>query len=113
MTPEVNMVPRDVLPRSIPERGVLLVLSAGAIAFSVVLLALMIGTNGLTWGEWLFRLAMAESFTVLFITGSAGLVWAIAAPRWLPAVALRVGGYMAASMLIPWPILFGLMLWPW
>jgi hypothetical protein len=55
---------------------------------------------------------MGEFFVGVFATGCVGLLWAVATPAWLPALALRVAGRMALCLLIPWIIMLGLLFWP-
>src|SRR5881392_2330246 len=104
-----SVVAQNFLPRSHIGRAILLVLSVSAIAFAgMFLFALAVGPAGRSWGERLLRVGMGEFFAALFATGWAGLVWAVGAPGWLPAVARRVGQWMAVCLLIPWAIMFGL-----
>lgn len=99
------------MPQSMQGRAALLVLSIGMLALGMMALALMLRANGLTWGEWFYRLAMAEIFTVLVAAGVLSLLWAIAAPSWLPALTRNAGRFLAVCFVIPWVLLLGIMMW--
>jgi hypothetical protein len=111
---ESAVIPLDFLPRSIIGRATLFVQSAGTVVFAgIFLYSLAIGPGGGTWGEGLIRIGLGEFFASLFATGWAGLLWSVATPGWLRAVAWRAGRWTAVCLLIPWAILLGLLLWPW
>jgi hypothetical protein len=110
-------VPREFLPRSPQGRIVLLMLSVGAVAFAGMMLFAYItgqamGAQGNTWGTWLIRMGVIEFSASLLLTGSIGIVWSLATPRWLLPFAFRVVGWMAICLFIPWLIMIGLWLWP-
>ncbi len=111
MTQDLPAPSQHNMPQSMRGRAALLVLSVGMLALGIVALALMLRANGLTWGEWYYRLAMAEAFTVLVAAGVLSLLWAIATPSWLPALARKAGRFLAVCFLIPWVLLLGIMMW--
>jgi hypothetical protein len=103
-----------LLPQSNAGRGVLFLLSIAAIAFAgIFLYALAMCPAGQTWGERLVRLGLGEFFAALFITGWTGMMWAVAAPSWLPKLARRVNRWMAFCLLIPFVIMLGLAVCAW
>lgn len=109
-----DALPDDYLPRSVAGRGLLLVLSIGAIAFAgTFLMVLALGRGDGTWAHWGFRVASGEFCSALLATGLAGLVWAIATPPWLPNLAVRIVTRMAICLLIPWVLILAVVLWPW
>lgn len=114
MTQGADAVPADFLPRSVVGRGLLLVLSIGAIAFAgTFLVVLALGRGDGTWAHWGFRVAFGEFCSALLATGLVGLLWAIATPPWLPVLAVRIGRRMAMCLLIPWVLILAIVLWPW
>jgi hypothetical protein len=107
--------PKTFLPRSLVGRVVLLALSACAIPFAggaLYGLAIGRGPAGGGVGVVLTRLAVGEFFAALFATGSVGIIWAVATPRWLPVVAWRVMGWMVICLLILWVLVLGMLVWP-
>jgi hypothetical protein len=69
-------------------------------------------TTALSWGDWLMRVLLCEFFAALLATSVCGLIWAVAAPRWLPAPAYRCARTLSLLARIPFLILVGALLWP-
>jgi len=116
MNPNPTGPPEDFLPRSLLGRCLLGMFSAPFVPFSAVFLyAFTLGRRpvlNLNWGEWLVRIAMSEFFGALLAVSICGLIWAVAAPDWLPALAFRYGRRLGVLALVPFLILAGLLIWP-
>ena len=107
-------VPPNLLPHSLAGRLALGLLSAIYIPPSgLFLFALTFGRPALrSWGDWLARVALWEFFAALLGVSVCGLIWAVAAPRWLPPLAYRCARHLCLTALIPFLILAGMLLWP-
>jgi hypothetical protein len=66
----------------------------------------------MNWGEWLAHIAMMEFFVALFAASLCGLIWAVAAPAWLPTLAFQYAKRLAMLALIPLLALAALVVWP-
>ena len=112
-TIELSEIPPNVFPQSGIGRFVLGLLSIAFIPFSAIFLyALTFGHPGPGWGFWLIRIALQEFFFPLFAVSTCGLVWAVAAPTWLPMWAHCWVFRLTLLALIPFLIMAGMMLWP-
>lgn len=110
---DLNEIPPHVFPESAIGRFVLGLLSIAFIPFSAIFLyACVFGHPGPGWGVWLIRIALQELFFALFAVSTCGLVWAVAAPTWLPGWAHRWVFRLVLLALIPFLIMAGMMLWP-
>jgi hypothetical protein len=112
-TIERSEIPPNVFPQSAIGRCVLGLLSLAFIPFSAIFLyACTFEHPGPGWGVWLIRIALQEFFFALLAVSTCGLVWAVAAPAWLPTRAYRWVFRLTLLALIPFLIITGMMLWP-
>jgi hypothetical protein len=113
MNPKPTGPPDNFLPRNFAGRFLLGVRSSPFVPFSAVFLyALTLGRRrGLNWSEWLVRIAMWEFFRTLLAVSICGLIWAVAAPAWLPAFAFRYARRLGVLAMVPFLILAALLIW--
>lgn len=104
---------QDPLPNDIMGRMALGGLCATYLPFSALCLyGLTFAPQAPTWVAWLIRAAVWEFMLALTMASLFGLIWAIAAPAWVRAHALRWTLRLCLLSLVPFLILAGLYFWP-
>ena len=108
-----QQIPGNFLPHDFIGRLALGLLSAIFIPPSAVFLfAFTFAPAAATWGWWLVRISLWEFFAALLAASVCGLIWAVAAPKWLPVYALRYSRRLGLLALVPFVILAGMLVWP-